>query len=214
MLRRIFPYRGRLWPGQLDELNVFEPDLIELVKDAYEDGEGFGVGCDDGLGCEVEVVDFNYSTGRLPDDEHCELINIRIIGRRRFRLVARIVPTDASDAPVYWKRLAEVEYIDDATPGTIVGTMRGPREFEGADEAARDAAGAIAAFETLHAESPVWRAISGRLARPDPDDPQALSFWLCAVSAAGIDRSVLLSSPHHRSQGIDLCGFHAQARSC
>jgi hypothetical protein len=38
MLRRVFPYQGRLWPGQLDELNVFEPDLIELVKDSQEDG--------------------------------------------------------------------------------------------------------------------------------------------------------------------------------
>lgn len=89
----LFPLPMCLMPDGLAELRIFEPRYQRLVKEATQNGIGFGVSPYDAqshqlfdVGCTAQIVDFK----RREDG----LLGIIIKGQQRFRLVSFSVEAD------------------------------------------------------------------------------------------------------------------------
>lgn len=118
----IFPLRTVLFPGGVLPLRVFEARYLELVRECTTADLPFGVclithGTDtdpnarhEAVGCTARIVDF--------DSEESGLLNLRVIGGERFRVLDRRVRQDGLIR-------ADIEMIDPDDTAEI------PEEFGG-----------------------------------------------------------------------------------
>jgi hypothetical protein len=116
----LFPLNTVLFPGGPLALRIFETRYIDLVRRCMRDGSGFGVvlireGQEAGgpvatfeVGTYARIVDFSQQ----PDG----LLEIRALGERRFRILARRRARDGLN-------LADVEWLPAEVPAPL------PQEF-------------------------------------------------------------------------------------